>query len=179
MFASGATNVGIQTYFNTGGQSALGDPLDRGRGAWVYSYLNGYAQDFEGGSHGRLFLMSSTNGTFELNDVHGLWSYYTTNNGSATLGFPLSNEFGYGPGTRQNFSYGYLTWNAAGGVLWYPAGFRPLLSASPRGVMSWSGTYWLQSATNPPGIFVDVPGATSPYTNRLSGMAPEFYRLRN
>jgi uncharacterized protein with LGFP repeats len=35
--------------------------------------------------------------------------------GSA-LKFPVSDEFGYGGGTRQNFEGGYMTWTAAQGV---------------------------------------------------------------
>jgi hypothetical protein len=178
MFANGATNVGIQTYFDGLGQAVLGDAFDNGHGAWVYAFLNGYAQDFDGGSHHKLTLMSSTNGTFEMNDLHGMWSFYNTNNGAANFGFLLSNEFAYGNGTRQNFSQGYVTWDPVNRLLWYPAGFRPILAVRPDVVLTWSNVYFLQSASNIAGPYADVPGAISPYTN-TAALPQQFFRLRN
>jgi hypothetical protein len=179
IYADGATNSGIQTYFYSLGQAALGNPFDNGHGPWVYGFLNGYAQDLDGGSHGKLSLMSPANGTFELNDLHGLWSFYNTNNGAANYGYPTSNEFSYGPGTRQNFSLGYMTWDQTDQVVWYPSGFRPVLAADPDGVLSWSGTYFLQNASNVGGPYTDVPSAASPYTNNAREAGIQFFRLRN
>ncbi|HWX22802.1 MAG TPA: hypothetical protein VN578_23115 [Candidatus Binatia bacterium] len=179
IYANRTTNSAIQAYFYGRGQAVLGNPFDNGHGPWTYAFLNGYAQDFDGGSHHKLTLMSSTNGTFELNDLHGLWSFYGTNNGAANYGYPLTSEFTYGNGTRQNFSLGYLTWDAVHRVLWYPAGFRPALAISSPGILSWSGVYFLQSATNVTGPFADVPGAASPYPLNTGAADPQFFRLRN
>jgi hypothetical protein len=178
IYANGTTNTGIQTYFHSHGQSVLGDPFDNGHAAWVYPFLNGYAQDLDGGSHRKLTLMSSTNGTFELNDLHGLWSFYQTNHGAANFGYLLTNEFPYAGGTRQNFSLGYMTWDAINRVLWYPAGFRPTLTINQQNNLTWTGVYFLQSATNLAGPYTDVPGASSPYAPD-SGTSPQFFRLRN
>jgi hypothetical protein len=43
-------------------------------------------------------------------------------------------------------------------------------------VLSWTGSYFLQFSTNVVGTYIDVPGATSPYTNNFS---LRFFRLRN
>jgi hypothetical protein len=135
IYANGTTNTGIQTNFTGVGQALLGDPFDNGHGPWVYPFLNGYAQDYDGGSDKKLTLMNSTNGTFELNDLHGLWSFYNTNNGSNAFGYLLNNEFTYGSGTRQDFSLGFMTWDAVNHVVWYPAVAPPTLLTQP-----WSQT---------------------------------------
>jgi len=45
-------------------------------------------------------------------------------------------------------------------------------------VLTWSdATFLLQSAPLVTGVYTDVPGATSPYTNAISGAA-EFFRLQ-
>jgi len=103
----------------------LGNPFDNGHSAWVYPFLNGYAQDYDGGSRRKLTLMSSTNGTFELNDLHGLWSYYNTNNGASAFGYLLTNEYASASGTRQDFSRGYLAWTSPSQIVWYPGNMAP------------------------------------------------------
>jgi regulation of enolase protein 1 (concanavalin A-like superfamily) len=125
MFANAATNAGIQTYYLGLGQAALGDPYDNGNGAWVYAFLNGYAQDCNGGSHLQLTLMSSTNGAFELNNLHGFWSFYNTNNGAVAFGYATTNAYAYGTGTRQDFLRGYLTWDAVNQVVWHEGNLVP------------------------------------------------------
>jgi Immunoglobulin domain len=58
---------------------------------------------------------------------------------------------------------------------------RPVLAAVQAGnnlIITWSGSYTLQSATNAAGPYLDVTGATSPYTN-ANVMPQQFYRLRN
>jgi hypothetical protein len=44
-------------------------------------------------------------------------------------------------------------------------------------VLFWNGSYTLQSATNVAGVYADVSGATSPYTNALTGTPQQFFRL--
>jgi hypothetical protein len=176
MFADGTTNTGIQNYFNGLGQAALGSPFDNGSGAWVYSFLNGYAQDYDGGAHKKLTVMSSTNGTYELNNLHGLWSYYQTNNGPSAFGFLLDNEFTYGSGTRQDFSRGYLTWDAVNQIVWFPGNMaRPTgLAATPsNSVVSlrWNATsgaasYNVKRSTSSGGPYALVANvAATNYTN--------------
>jgi uncharacterized repeat protein (TIGR03803 family) len=57
----------------------------------------------------------------------------------------------------------------------------PELAIQARGnqvVLTWSDpAFSLQSATNVTGIFNTIPGASSPYTNALTG-ARQFFRLR-
>src|SRR5206468_1509730 len=88
-------------------------------------------QDFDGGSHQKLSLMTSTNGTFELNDLRGFWGFYNTNNGGAAFGYLLSNAFPVGSGTRQDFSRGSLIWDAINGISWNPV--RPVLATNKSG----------------------------------------------
>ena len=59
---------------------------------------------------------------------------------------------------------------------------RPLLAFAHAGnnlVLTWTGAFSLQSATNATGVYVDVSGATSPYTNGIGSEPRRFFRLRN
>ena len=262
--SNGTTNSNIRSYFTGLGQAVLGNPYDNGNGAWVYKLAGGSAQDFNGGSHSNLLVMTSTNGSFEVNNLHGLWNFYTSSNGPANFGYPRNNEFAAGSGTRQDFTGGDLTWDAVNLVVWHPlpappsintqpqsqtvdqgtsavfnvaadsaapltyqwqfngvnisgattnslslanvqpanAGnylvmisnyggsvtssnailtVRPVLAAVQAGnnlIIFWSGSYTLQTATNAAGPYLDVTGATSPYTNN-NLMPLQFFRLRN
>jgi hypothetical protein len=144
---------------------------------WVYTNLLGYAQDFAGGSHSNLTVIASTNGAFEINNLHGLWSYYFTNNGLAAFGAPLDNEFASSNGTRQDFSQGFLSWDPVSQIVWHQA--RPVLTLGSNGVLGWSGAFTLQSATNVSGPYLDETGATSPYTSTIGTLPRQFFRLRN
>ncbi|HEV2209247.1 MAG TPA: hypothetical protein VG167_10765 [Verrucomicrobiae bacterium] len=181
LYSNGATNTAIAAYFRGLGQAVLGDPFDHGSTAWVHSWLNGYAQDYAGGAHLNLTVMSSTNGTFEVNNRHGLWSYYNTNNGATAFGWPLDNEYSSDGGTRQDFTRGYLAWSGLNQVLWYPRALVVWRGAAPEHnvVLSWNGAYTLQAATNASGPFLDVAGAVSPFTNSTSVVQQQFFRLRN
>jgi len=117
-FAPGSVNADIAAYFDCAGQPALGDPYDAGNGAWVYAWGRGYAQDFDGGSDGTLIVMVSELGTFEINDGHGLRSFYLGNGAINTYGYPSNNEYEFLSGTRQDFEDGaYLTWDPVDGVV--------------------------------------------------------------
>ena len=135
IYSNGATNAAIQTYFSSLGESILGSPYDNGRGPWVTNFLNGYAQDYYGGSHSNLTLMSFTNGTFELNNLYGFWNYYSTNNGATNCGPPTNNAYVNGGGIRQDFSLGYLTWDSVNLLVWHVVNNLPPvvtgLTASP------------------------------------------------
>jgi hypothetical protein len=45
-------------------------------------------------------------------------------------------------------------------------------------VLNWPAGWTLQSATNVTGPYLDVSGATSPYTNQLNAGPRRFFRLR-
>jgi hypothetical protein len=58
---------------------------------------------------------------------------------------------------------------------------RPLLfvSVNSKGaIFNWSGDFILQRATNVIGPYVDIPAATSPYTNNTLQFPKAFFRLR-
>jgi hypothetical protein len=101
-----------------------------------------------------------------------------TNNGATAYGPWLGNEFTYGSGTRQDFFQGYLTWDPISQVVWHQVNGTPL-AITQNGVLSWTGAFTLQSATNVAGPYLDVPGATSPYTNDSGALPQQFFRLRN
>ena len=48
---------------------------------------------------------------------------------------------------------------------------------SANGVLSWSGTYTLQRATNVVGPYVNLNGQGSPYTN-FTTLPQQFFRLQ-
>ena len=58
---------------------------------------------------------------------------------------------------------------------------RPRLSETPgtgAAILNWSGSFFLQSATNVPGVYGDVINGTRPYTNSTSSTGQRFFRLR-
>jgi hypothetical protein len=58
---------------------------------------------------------------------------------------------------------------------------RPTLSFAREGsdlILSWSGPFTLVSSTNVLGPYLDVPAATSPYTNSTTSPAAQFFGLR-
>jgi hypothetical protein len=63
-----------------------------------------------------------------------------------------------------------------------PSVARPVLAIKHDGnnvILTWSGAFALQSATNVTGSYQDVSGATSPYTNSVGAAAQRYFRLRN
>ncbi len=172
--ANSTTNAPIQNYFYALGQTALGCPYDDGHGAWVYTNQFGYAQDFEGGSHSNLTVLASTNGTFELNNQHGMWSYYLTNNGATAYGPLLDNEFTYGNGTRQDFFQGYLTWDPTSQVVWHQVNGTPppptALTAVPGNgqvTLQWNASpgatlYYVKRSTTNNGPYAVITSVVGP-----------------
>jgi len=72
----------------------------------------------------------------------------------------------------------------------YPMNFAARVQASPLPlldfmrvgddfIVSWPGPFGLQSSTNVVGPYLDVVGATSPYTNNLPSSPQRFFRLRH
>jgi hypothetical protein len=58
---------------------------------------------------------------------------------------------------------------------------HPVLSATPQPgkvILNWSGSFFLQSATNVTGVYEDVINGMRPYTNSTSSGGGRFFRLR-
>lgn len=194
---NGGIDANILSYYTSnGGQQVLGNPYDNGGGAYVHTWSGGNAQDFTGGSHLRLVLMESTAmGVFQINDVHGLWDYYLTNNGVTAYGYPGDDEYTYGTGTRQDFANGYLTWASGSGILWTS---DPRPNAAPGGLTAtaYSGSQinlaWVNYAGNQNAVWVErsldnvtfaqiasLAGTATSYSNTgLLGSTTYYYRVR-
>src|SRR5262245_34187927 len=118
----GSLNDDILNYFNAhGGQAKLGNSYDNGGGAYVHTWsAGGFAasvQDFMGGLNGSLNIQTTTFGTYQINDVHGLWKFYLAHGGMGHFGAATNDEHVYGSGTRQDFQAHYLTWDSTNGVV--------------------------------------------------------------
>lgn len=71
-------------------------------------------------------------GPFEINDLHGFWSYYFSHGGIGTFGPPLDNEYSTTNGTQQDFAGGSLFWTPGVGVSTNPAAIlAPFVSTGP------------------------------------------------
>jgi hypothetical protein len=178
---NGGIDTNVLNYFNNnGGQPVLGSPYDNGGGAYVHAWTGGNAQDYNGGSHLKLALMESTAmGVFQVNDIHGLWDYYLTNNGVTAYGYPGDDEYTSGSGTRQDFANGYLTWNPTTGIVWTAL---PRPNAAPSGLTATaiSGSQinlsWANQATNQTAVWVErsLDNATFLQVASLAGTATSY-----
>ncbi len=99
------------TWVATGGLAQNGSPFDHGGGPYAHYWDYGYVQDFAGGAIGPCAIFDTG---FRV--ALGFWQTYLTGSNHAALRFPLSGEYAFGAGTRQDFQGGYLTWDAARGV---------------------------------------------------------------
>lgn len=99
------------TWAATGGLGANGSPFDHGGGTYAHLWDFGYVQDFTGGTLGDLAIFDTG---FRV--ALGFWQMYLTGSTHAELRFPVSGEYAFGAGTRQDFQGGYLTWDPAHGV---------------------------------------------------------------
>lgn len=95
----------------TGGLAENGSPFDHGGGPYAHYWDYGYVQDFDGGAIGPCAIFDTG---FRV--ALGFWQSYLDCGTHAALRFPLSGEYAYGAGTRQDFQGGYLTWDPAAGV---------------------------------------------------------------
>jgi len=80
--------------------------------------------------------------------------------------------------------YSVVVSNSVGSVTSSPAivNVAPKIFAQPSGsglLLTWSGSFVLQSATNPFGPYTDQTGALSPYLQDTSAGGPQFFRLRS
>jgi hypothetical protein len=93
--------------------------------------------------------------------------------GPAAVGVTLANA-----GVNQTFRgihFGPVKSNLA------PVGPSISINRDSNGlILSWPGTYVLQSSTNVSGPYADVTDSNgSPFTNSLSAGGQQFFRLRN
>jgi hypothetical protein len=110
--SDGTTVTAILNYFNNnGGMATHGSPYDNGGTAWAHFWDYGYVQDFDGGSIGRCAIFDTGHRV-----AMGFWTTYLAGN-HARLKFPISDEYGFGSGTRQDFQGGYMTWDPTNGVV--------------------------------------------------------------
>lgn len=120
-YANGTLDSNIHNYFESKGQAAMGNAFDNGGSPFVHTWSgNGYSaqvQDFQAGANGTLNIQDSSFGTFQINDVHGLWDYYLAHGGIGDFGAAKNDEYTYNGGTRQDFQAHYLTWTSSGGIV--------------------------------------------------------------
>jgi uncharacterized repeat protein (TIGR01451 family) len=107
------------------------------------------------------------------------WQFNGTNiTGATASSLSLTNVQ-----PAQAGNYNVLIRNAGGGAtnasagLIVPAGLNYALQGHAL-ILSWSGSYTLQLASNAMGAYFDIPGATNPYTNWIGSEPGRFFRLR-
>ncbi|MGE5672496.1 MAG: LGFP repeat-containing protein [Mycobacterium leprae] len=114
--SDGSINQNILNKYNAmGGIGTNGSPYDNGGTAYVHYWDYGYVQDFNGGSIGRMAIMTSSSGTFRVDQ--GFWTTYLSGSNHTYLKFPTSDAYAYNGGTRQDFQGGYLTWDSTNGIV--------------------------------------------------------------
>ena len=110
--STGATVTAILNYFNAnGGVATNGSPYDNGGTPWAHYWDYGYVQDFDGGNIGRCAIFD-TGHRVQM----GFWTTYLQGGNHTYLRFPITEEYGWGGGTRQDFQGGYMTWDSVNGV---------------------------------------------------------------
>jgi len=132
-------------------------------------------------------------GTFDLGGSSSLTviadgseplTYQWNLNGTAIPGATGSS---FNPGQLGFTNAGVYTvtvGNSAGSVT-SPAAvvnIAPIISAQLQGanlVLTWPGSFILQSSSNPGGPYLDVPGAVSPYSVSTTIASQKFFRLRS
>jgi hypothetical protein len=112
----------INEYFAQG-RSVIGAPYkDPSAPSWgikVHDWSDGKIQNFNGGATGSEsgILVSPRHPGYAYWVHSGFWSTYLGLGGPySALKFPVSDEYGYNGGTRQDFEGGYMTWTSAQGV---------------------------------------------------------------
>jgi hypothetical protein len=95
----------------------------------------------------------------------------------AAFGLPTNNVYTNGGVQRQDFTLAYATWDATNQSVWRLR--PPWLTLGRSGVLSWSGIFTLQSATNIFGPYSNLTSVASPYTNTASAHSQLYFRLVN
>ena len=122
-YSNGSLDSNVANYENSRGQAAMGNPYDNGGSPFVHKWTSGSywanVQDCRDGSHQRLCVQDSGWGTFEINDIHGIWDCYLSHGGIGNDA-AKNNEYTSGSGTRQDFGSGhYITWDPTNGTVYH------------------------------------------------------------
>ena len=113
-------------------------------------------------------------------NLSGIINLYAFSGGSdganPAAGLALVGNTLYGTTQTANYGFGYGTVFALN-VPALPIPLNIALSGS-HVTLSWTNAaFTLQAATNVAGVYTNMPGATSPYTNAITG-AQQFFRLQ-
>lgn len=111
----GAQWAYIESHFGSSAPTVIGYPYND-----PHRWGNGWAQDFDGGSLGWTILVrgDSVGAVYKVHTgFRGAWINYQGVYGY--LGFPTSDEYGWGTGSKQDFQGGSLIWDAVNGVRQY------------------------------------------------------------
>lgn len=155
-----ANSGGIQRWEFNGSTWALAYTLNVGFGSLGPRYITA---DFSGANP--VLYVTSNDQTFDNNRLIRVVDTGVGSTGTTTLAFAGANQ------TFRGIHFGPVPNTITP---------RPTISFSRSGnnlVLTWSGSFTLMSATNVAGPYVDVSGASSPYTNNVSE-AQRFFGLR-
>jgi hypothetical protein len=168
---SGSLNLGNSTQqlgrLIAAGNSTITFPSNNS----VLRFLDSHTSTWTNGA-----TLTLTNWNGSTNGGGASQLYVGSNNSGLTpaqlLRFRFSNPAGFAPGTwyASQLNTGEIVPN-----------IRPYLATIQQGsnlVFSWPGAFTLQSATNVQGPYLNVIGATSPYTNTLKSQPRQFFRLK-
>lgn len=181
------TNAGV---FYLSGYLSTTDASERlGRFSLQAGSQPGFVSISFGGTTNRLSFNDSSSQTWSAGETLFLksWSGSTNGGGDDQLKFGTTaggltaaqlaqiqfiDPAGFAPGT-----YNAKILNTGEVVptilpLLYPA------TGTGKIILTWSNATVLQTATNVAGPYLDIPGATSPYTNPIAGDKQRYFRLR-
>jgi hypothetical protein len=160
--AIGASGGGVQRYDFDGTNWGLTYTLQiggQGTGTHGPRYV---AADFRGANP--VVYVTSNDGTFDNNRIIKVVDTGSGSTGTA-LAFAGPNQtfrgIRFGPTPDTAIARPTLLFSRSGGNL----------------VLTWSGAFNLQSATNVVGTYTNIPSATSPYTNNMTSAPRMFFRL--
>ena len=156
-----AAGGGIQRWQFSGTSWSLAYTLNTGFGNLGPRYVTA---DFSGANP--VIYATSNDQTFDNNRI-----IKVIDTGLGSAGTPIASA-----GAHQTFR------SIRFGPIENTVVVQPLLSFTHAGtnvILSWSGSFTLQSAPNVTGAYTNVPGATSPYTNSIGTEPQRFFRLRN
>ena len=165
--------AGFGFYGTLGGGLNLQDGNSRGWNAPVVLNSHGFdANSYFAANFNRDSTLGAMNGMGAQLDSGCPW--YDQSGNLVGISVAANNSAGYTIVERLSDPT-ILAWIQAN--LFVPPTLQ-LQRAGTNVVLTWSGTFTLQTATNRPGSFADVPGAASPYTNAVTADPQRFFRLR-
>ncbi len=134
----------IKDYYDThGGQISWGSPFDNGGGVYAHMWDYGYVQDFNGGTIGKGTIFDTGHSL-----AYGFWNKYMEGDNHFKLKFPISEEYPYASGTRQDFQGGYMTWDPVNQVRVFTGTQTPSPTPTPTPTATPSPTPTVTSTTS-------------------------------